>query len=94
MISHFKGLFIRDTNVEDKAKKGSEKEASNQHSCRKKNYQIKSRASARVAPVAKSGEGGLLHRVAEIFEEEDKGGKENRAKRNSLVLQNRKIFNF
>ena len=55
MISHFKGLFIRDTNVGEQGKKGVDKEISNQNSCRKKNYQIKSRASARVAPVATSG---------------------------------------
>lgn len=55
VISHFKGLFIRDTNVADQVKKGCDKEISHQNSCRKKNYQIKSRASARVAPVATSG---------------------------------------
>lgn len=54
MISHFRGLFIRDTNVAEQGKK-ADKEISNQNSCRKKNYQIKSRASARVAPVATSG---------------------------------------
>jgi hypothetical protein len=67
------------------------------NSYRRNDYVIKNKASARmsVQPVKELKEGGILHRVAELLEEDIKEGKENRQRRGSLVMpKSRKMFNF
>jgi hypothetical protein len=69
-VSKFKGLFIRDINVP----RQNDKEIVNFNSYRRNNdYSAKGKASARMSVQQKqANDGGMLHRVAELLEEEVK----------------------
>jgi hypothetical protein len=98
-VNKFKGLFIRDINAHHRQlTHESEKEIVKFNSYRKNEYVIKNKASARMSVQPKdASDGAILHRVAELLEE-DLQGKENqqvRQRKGSLVMpKGRKMFNF